>query len=180
MNTGTPTNTARETPRGRRPFPFDDECLDDVAFALAFDARSANEDTAESELRREMPIMDATRATRRRVRRDHSSSIISSRFIREETPTPTPTRGGGRGAKRIERWMNGIFKEGPVRVDARAMVVIARDQTRGGVSSRAATHPECKYWRRLPKRSAPKTASNRYLRTKTRAGYSHVVRSKLG
>tara|TARA_B100000131_G_scaffold10214_2_gene10769 strand:+ start:298 stop:687 length:390 start_codon:yes stop_codon:yes gene_type:complete len=104
MNTGTPTNTARETPRGRRPFPFDDECLDAFAFALAFDARSANEDTAESELRRVMPIMDATRATSRRVRRDHSSSIICSRFIREETPTPT--RGRGRGAKRIERWMN--------------------------------------------------------------------------
>jgi hypothetical protein len=104
MNTGTPTNTARETPRGRRP--FDDECLDAFAFALAFDARSANEDTAESELRRVMPIMDATRATRRRVRRDHPSIIIIV-FTREETPPTPPTRGRGRGTKRIERWMNG-------------------------------------------------------------------------
>jgi len=94
----------RSDARIRNEFVRARASLDAFAFALAFDARSANEDTAESELRREMPIMDATRATRRRVRRDHSSSIISSRFIREETPTPT--RGGGRGAKRIERWMN--------------------------------------------------------------------------
>ena len=79
----------------------------------------------------------------------------------------------------INGWMDGIFTEGPLRVDARAMAVIARDQTRDGASSRAATHPECKYWRTPPKRSAPKTASNRYLRTKTRAVYSHVVRSRL-